>query len=315
MRVPLRRTKLWLSLAVCLAGIIILAPTAVPPRLLWQRELARLRRQVETIPSDFEKTTFLRQYVGGLIDIGRLDNERTRYLYRSTNFDTFDPEEFYPLFRSHTLPAECGITTFFYIKLLQAFGFRAYQYSFGFTEQSYVRFIHSVVLVSINVRGTRRLIIQDPYLDLTYRDSKGEPIDFFDFLAALKSRQFGRIKMDASEVTTSLLVPDPTAYYALLSDTCRTLMIRALRREDGSLRPRIPLIRSYASLMQSPCGNFEAAFVDAMRSHGFQEPFLYSYTLRASDLIGSPDHAELQDRIDALLRKPAPPCCAVAGDR
>src|SRR5208283_2076934 len=240
MRVPLRRTRSWLLLVLCLMALIVLDPTAVPPRRLWYQELTRLKRQLDAMPSDFEKTTFLRQYVGGLIDIGRPD-DRTRHLHQSVNFENFDAAEFYPRFRGHSLPAECGITTFFYIKLLQAFGFKAYQYSFGFTEKPYARFIHSIVLVKIDFQGTQRLIIQDPYLDLTYRNPEGAPIDFFDFLAALKRKDFEHIVMDASSVTTSLQVPEPSSYYPFLSESCRVSMTAALRREDGSLRTRIPI--------------------------------------------------------------------------
>ncbi len=305
MRVPLRRTTSWLLLLLCLLALIVFDPTAVPPRRLWYRELTRLKRQLNAAPSDFEKTTFLRQYVGGLIDLG-LPDDRTRHLYQSVSFENFDTAELYPKFRGHSLSAECGITTFFYIKLLQAFGFKAYQYSFGFTEQPYARFIHSVVLVNIDFRGTQRLIIQDPYLDLTYRDPQGAPIDFFDFLAALKSKEFGRIVMDASSVETSLQVPNVSSYYSFLSESCRGRLTAALRREDGSLRRRIPVIRSYANLMQSPCDNFEAAFVDAMRKHEMPGRFEYSYMLRASDLVGSPDHGEIQERIDATRRGRSP---------
>jgi hypothetical protein len=308
-RVRLRRVTSWLLLALSLIAVIVLDPTAVPASRLWYEELARLRQQLDTMPSDFEKTTFLRQYVGALIDIGHPD-ERTTRLYQSLDLESFDGAEFYPRFRGHILPAECGITTFFYIKLLQAFGFKAYQYSFGFTEQPYTRFIHSIVLVDISHRGQRRLIIQDPYLDLTYRDSEGEPIDFFEFLLALNSRHFERVVMDASTVMTFLQVPDPSSYALFLSEPCRILMTATLRREDGSLRTRIPILRSYANIMQSPCGNFEAAFVDAMNKHGIREPFLYSYTLRASDIVGSSDHDALQHKIDALLRDSSGRCRA-----
>lgn len=299
---PLRRVTSCLLLALSVIAVIVLDPTATPPSRLWYEELARLRRQVDKLPSDFEKTTFLREYVGGLIDLGELD-DRSRSLYQSLTLVSFDPAQFYPKFRGHTLAAECGITTFFYIKLLQAFGFKAYQYSFGFTKPPYERYIHSIVLVDISFEGARRLIIQDPYLDLTYRDSRNSPVDFFDFLSALKRKGFGQIAMDASSVTTSLLVPDPESYYLHLNDTCRTLMRGALRRADGSLRPRIAILRSYPTLMQSACGSYEAGFLEAMRSHGLDEPFLYSYTLPATDVAGSPDQDEVQARIDAVLGK------------
>jgi hypothetical protein len=295
--------KSWLLFILCLVALTVHHPATNPPRSLWNEELAKLRKQVDAMPSDFEKTTFLRQYVGGLIDIGRPD-DRAKRIYQLVNFDNFDTAEFYPRFLNHSLAAECGVTTFFYIKLLHAFGFRAYQYSFGFTDEPYARFVHSVALVKINVRGTDRLIVQDPYLDLTYRDLNGDPIDFFDFLASLKRKDFRRIVMDASSVATSLQIPDPSAYHSLLSNSCWASMVAALRRGDGSLRTRIPIVRSYSNLMQSTCGNFEILFVEAMRKHGLQEPFHYSYMLRASELVGSPDHAEIQERIDAVRRGP-----------
>jgi hypothetical protein len=296
-----RRTS-WLVLIFCLMATEVRDRPAIPSQRMWGFELERLKRQLDSLPTDLEKTSFLREYVGGLIDIGRPDGRATR-LYQRVDFENFDNAAFYPWYRTHNLAAECGITTFFYIKLLQTFGFKAYQYSFGFNEQPYSQFIHSVVLVNIEFHGVRRLIIQDPYLDLTFRDRENGPIDFFDFLAALNERKFSRIVTETSSVTTSLEVPEPSLYLAFLEGNCRERFAAALRREDGSLSSRIPLVRSYATLMQSPCFNFEAAFVDAMRKHGINEPFLYSYTLRASDLVGSPDHREIQKRIDAVRQK------------
>ncbi len=310
MRVSLRQTTGCLLLIVSVALVVVLDPTSVPPKQIWAQELAQLQRRLALMPSDLEKTTFLREYVGGLIDVGRLD-DGTKAFYRSVNFESYDPAQFYIRFRSHSLAAECGATTFFYMKLLEAFGFNAYQYSFGFTDQPYAHVVHSVVLVEIAFKGEPRLIVQDPYLDLTYRDSAGEPIDFFEFLAALRDHHFGRILMDASSVTTSLLVPDPAMYYPYLNDTCRQQLITALQRGDGPLKTRIPLERSYATLMQSPCGSFETVFVEAMRAHGMQEPFLYSYTRRVSDLVGSSNHAEVQARIDACLRNEPQPLIQV----
>lgn len=288
-------------LALSLAVLSFPDRTAVAPSRLWNRELARLQVAINTSSSDFEKTTLLREYVGALIDIGRPD-DRTRKIYQSVNFDSFDPAEFYPLFRRHALAAECGITTFFYIKLLHAFGFKAYQYSFGFTEQPFAEFIHSVALVEIEFHGGKRLIIQDPYLDLTYHTPQGEPIDFFDFLSALKQKHYEQIVMAPSTVMTGLLVPDASLYYPYLTAQCRALLDAKLRGGHGSPRTRIQITRSYPELMQSACGNFEEAFRAAMRVHGLNAPFVYSYTLRASDLVGSADSFEMQRKIDSILR-------------
>ena len=275
---------------------------SVSEALLWETELARLRAHVVTWGSDFDTTTFLREYTGALIDVGRPDADAAR-LHQSVDFDSFNAAEFYPHFKNDRMPAACGITSFFYVKLLHAFGFKAYQYSFGFTTAPYQRFIHSVALVEIDVAGAKRLIVQDPYLNLVYRTAGGEPIDFFDLLAAIRLRAYERIVMDASSLTTSLLVSDPALYYPQLNERCRTLLAGALRRSDGTARTRLPITRDYATLMRSPCDAFEDAFVEAMREHGMNEPFIHAYTLRAADLVGSPDHAALQQQIDEALRR------------
>jgi hypothetical protein len=269
-------------------------------RLAWRWEIEKLRRACAMLPSDFERTKYLREYVGALIPIGRPD-DRTRHIYAALNFASFNPADFYPLFRNYSLSAQCGITTFFYIKLLQALGFKAYQYSFGFTAVPYERFVHSVALVQIAFNGGKRLIVQDPYFNLTYRARDGAPCDFFEFLAAVRRRRYHDLVMDSPSVSTFLLVPDTSLYFPYLTEECRILMASALARDDGTFATRMPIARSYASLMQSPCGGGEDGFLKALREHGFDEPFVYAYTLRASDLVGDLDHAQVQRRIDAVL--------------
>src|SRR6185295_6234967 len=207
------KLRLILVMAFCLVQNSVTQNKPATERLRdWQVELARLDAVVQTLPSDFEKTTYLRVYAGELIDIGLPDNS-TNQFYQSVDFESFSLSEFYALFKDDKVPAACGITSYFYIKLLQAFGFKAYQYSFGFTQKPYQRFIHSVALVEIDFKGTKRLIVQDPYLNLTYRNQNQEPIDFFEFLSLIKQKQYEQISMDSGSLTTVLLVPDASSYY------------------------------------------------------------------------------------------------------
>jgi hypothetical protein len=280
-------------------AVTIQAPTT--ERLLWEIERARLDSLLTGLPSDLDKTTFLRTYCGELIDIGRLDDQTSRF-YQSIDFESFRLSHFYSLFRKDRIPAACGPTSYFYIKLLQSFGFKAYQYSFGFKDKGYERFVHSFALVEIEYGGAKRLIIQDPYLNLSYRNQAGEPMDFFEFLSAIKNRRYEEVVMDPSSLTTFLLAPDLALYYPHLSDSCKKMLSLALRRSDGTLKTRIPITRNYDTLMKSPCDDFESAFVNAMRQHGVQEPFLYAYTLRVSEVVGSADHERVQNRIDSVVR-------------
>jgi hypothetical protein len=294
------KLRLMLIALVFAAGSVTLqAPTT--ESLLWEQERARLGSVLAGLSSDLDKTTFLRTYCGELIDIGRLDDQTARF-YQSIDFESFRLPDFYPLFKRNHVPGTCGITSMFYIKLLQTFGYKAYQYSFGFKDQGYERFIHSFALVEIDFKGSRRLIIQDPYLNLTYRNQAGEPMDFFAFLSALKQRKYDLIVMAPGSLRSFLLVPDPGLYFRYLNDSCRKSMSEALRQDDGAFKTRLPITRNYDTLMRSPCDNFENAFVDAMHRHGYREPFVYAYTLRVSDVVGAPDHEQVQSRIDSIVR-------------
>jgi hypothetical protein len=87
-----------------------------------------------------------------------------------------------------------------------------------------------------------------------------------------------------------------------LNDACKKQMSQAFRQDNGTWNTRIPIARDYVTLMQSPCDNFEQGFVSAMHDSGYQEPFIYAYVLRASEVVGNDDHALLQQRIDSIIR-------------
>lgn len=266
----------------------------------WQEDLANLCLQLRQLGSDFDKTTFLREFTGSLIAIGRPD-ERTSRRYRFSSLDSLDLSTIYPALKSHQLPAECGVTSLFYIKLLYSLGYRAYQYSFGFLEKPDDWLVHSVPLVDIDFCGARRLIIQDPYWNLTYCDQEGLPIDFFVLLATIKRRQYEQIAAQMSSVNTSFMIADASVY-PRMSDACKAAMTKAFTNHDGSRKAEIPIARNFATLMQSPCHHVENAFVEALRRRGFPEPFLYAYMFRTADVAGDDGRSDIQRRIDAILR-------------
>ena len=117
----------------------------------------------------------------------------------------------------------------------------------------------------------------------------------------MASRSYDRIVMDAGNADTHLLVPQPAQLYRYLEPSCRARLTEMLTRPDGTLRSEVPFTRSYRSMMQSPCDDFERQFVGALRRHGWDEPFLFAYTMRASPVVGSADSAAVQARIDAIV--------------
>jgi hypothetical protein len=269
-------------------------------KLMWQKELVRIESVLRRFPTDYEKTTYLRRYCAGLIDVGRPTAEALDY-YRQTTFDNFQAYQFYYVFKQDSLPAACGITGQFYLKLAQHFGYKAYLYSFGFTDDAYARYIHSFPLVEIQYKGKKRLIVQDPYLNLTYSDKTGEPLDFYLFLKRVKRHDYQGIKLDTSVVRTALLVADTTLYWPYLNDSCRALMRQLILKPNGKIVRKIPFNRSYNTLMRSPCDPFETGFIQALSAHGYDQPFLYAYSLRVNTMVGSADVQKVQSSIDSLL--------------
>lgn len=215
------------------------------------------------------------------------------------------PGLFYTLFKNDSIAADCGITSYFYIRLAQQFGYRCYQYSFGFTEKQYARFVHSFPVVVIDYKGGQRMIVQDPYLSLTFTGQRGEPLDFYLFLRLLKQKKYGEIKTDLSTVETRLLVPDTLQYWPFLSDSCKALLRERIMQRDGTVQKKIPFQRNYSNLMQSACDPFEQGFLQAMQAHGLYEPFLYAYTLRVNTMAGSADVEAVQNKVDSILHHTA----------
>jgi len=267
----------------------------------WKKEIARLDSILNTLSTDFEKTSMLREYCGELLDIGLIDQSANSY-YNSLTLEDLDLEQFYHHFSNDGTAAQCGLTSLFYIKLVEKFGYNAHQYSFGFIEPPYSRFIHSFPLVEILDGEKKKLIVQDPYLGLSFRDSTGSPLDFFDFLSLLMNKEYGGFEFDTSTVSTYLLVPDTSLYWPYLNDSCKAEMLKNIKNENHGIKDKIPILRNYSTLLQAPCNHFENGFLEAMRANGYDEPFVFAYTLRVNTMIGSHQTKLIQDRIDYYLR-------------
>ena len=270
-------------------------------KIQWSKEWNKLKDSLQQFDSDFEKTTYLRKFCARLFDVGILD-AKTQAFYRNISFDSMKLDLIYSLSQADSIPADCGITSYFYIKLAESFGYKSYQYSFGFTDSPYEYYIHSFPIIIIQYNGRERMIIQDPYLDLTFKDSKGDPIDFYDFLRLLKNKKYTQIYNDEDSSSTNLIITDTLRYLSHLSDSCRLLLRKLLFSANGQIAKKIPFIRSYNKLMRSPCNNFELGFEQALIAHHFYEPFLFAYTLRVNSMTGSSDAKLIQSGIDSLLR-------------
>lgn len=77
------------------------------------------------------------------------------------------------------------------LRLYQAYGYTAYSIHFG-DHQSLT---HTATLVQIQHQGKPMLVMQDAYLNTTYTNSQGGPLDYWDMLRFLQQRQDQKVQI------------------------------------------------------------------------------------------------------------------------
>lgn len=152
--------------------------------------------------SDFERVNRIRKWVYELSTWGikPVSYEQRNLINWSTSLKMYD------VFKKSKQAYDCGVYTVFLVKIYQLFGLESYVYDMGKEQQDY----HSIVLVWINEWGKRKLIIEDPSYNLTYVDTKNEPMDFFELLRHIKEKNEKKvvIRQDASKGHKALCFPD-----------------------------------------------------------------------------------------------------------
>lgn len=100
----------------------------------------------------------------------------------------------------------CGGTADAFTLLAQAWGYSAWNLAIGdFSEGG---FHHMQTLVQIEVDGVPIVTLHDPSTNLSYTDSGGEPLDYFDLLARLAGRDASTIGVLEDRVDSDNLVAD-----------------------------------------------------------------------------------------------------------
>lgn len=95
-------------------------------------------------------------------------------------------EDRFTTFEANSGGVVCGGTADAFTTLARAWGYRAWNLGIG--DLSSGGFTHMQTLVEIEVDGLPVLTLHDPSANLTYTDAAGEPLDYFDLLAALAGR-------------------------------------------------------------------------------------------------------------------------------
>jgi len=95
-------------------------------------------------------------------------------------------------------------------RLYEVFGYESYYVASGNPgNSSFPALTHAETLVLINWGGRRTLSVQDAYFDISYSDTKGGPLDYFQMLHLLRDGKHEDVRIipsSDSEITRDLIL-------------------------------------------------------------------------------------------------------------
>lgn len=113
-------------------------------------------------------------------------------------------EDRFATFEADSGGVVCGGTADAFTSLARAWGYSAWNLGIG--DYSPGGFTHMQTVVEIEVDGAPVLTLHDPSTNLTYTDAGGQPIDYFDLLAELASRDASGIGVTEDRADSDNLV-------------------------------------------------------------------------------------------------------------
>ena len=120
--------------------------------------------------------------------------------------------------------------------LYQEFGFESYALNVGRDDLG----SHVCTLVRIQHDGEHRLVLEDAYINESYLDEDGQPLDYFRLIEKLTSRQHSSVKV-IQHAGTKLLLQDPADQRYGCSKYCEPLA----RLPSGIEKYRFKLTADY----------------------------------------------------------------------
>lgn len=140
---------------------------------------------------DFETVNSLREWVSTNIPQAR---DRSLLIINVMNVSAASQvslKERLSMYRNGDAGAWCGATAYTLKQIYNLFGFESYTADSGDSP----KLTHMVTLVRIEYQGEKVLSLQDAYFNYTIVDAQDSPLDYFNMLTLLKSKQLEQIKL------------------------------------------------------------------------------------------------------------------------
>lgn len=147
----------------------------------------------------------------------------TEFLRNIIPIATSPLEDIFEIIKQKEIGTGCTGAAEILDRVYNQFGYESYRLGLG--DKTIKGFPegwgHSVNLVRIKWKGTKILVIQDAYLNLTYVNEIGEPLDFIEMLKMLRKGFYNEIKettiMDVDRILFVTKDFDPLQAFFLLS--------------------------------------------------------------------------------------------------
>ncbi len=153
---------------------------------------------------DWTRTTLLREWVAEHVDV---ELEKTLD-YEAAGLYSDHPGEVMANFFADRGGVWCAGFAHALLRIYELFDIPCYYFAFGWPDAE-THVTHAVTLVEIEHEGEQRIVVQDPYLNLTLADAAGAPLDIRDMLRLLKQGEHERIQVRQATVRETDVLWDP----------------------------------------------------------------------------------------------------------
>lgn len=252
--------------------------------------------------TDLEKTNFLRKYACALIITGSYPNYWCDNYHKVQDIRWFELPRYFDIFANDSGTAKCGLTSYIFGALLSHYGFESYLYNMSANDG---KCTHQTTLVYITDNEKRKLICEDAFYNFTIVDDEGNPKDFFEMLAELKSGSTNAlIRMDT--VISKIIVP--VALFPidkLLPDmSANFLKVSKFKNSNsGEQYESIEYQKSFLTMTKmDPRAKFENECLAGIEKAGYPKNFLYMFLLQLDDLYSKNEVSYLQAKINSILK-------------
>lgn len=141
-----------------------------------------LKNQIDTIDSDFEKTTYIRKKTAELTDRTFLKSNRDVQSFDKF-WTTWDGERYYNIFYADSATVKCGGAAHFLNKVYNDLGFNATTYDMGVAD------IHTHQITLVRPSNNSLYYVQDAFYNITFEDiNSKQPLPFNGLIQHLKNR-------------------------------------------------------------------------------------------------------------------------------